>query len=124
MGINREATITANTPFFLAEIRRKTFHKSFYLDICLSSALNRPPRILQRYSDCRLPLDLADDEVLADPVQLQQAHSRLSPEGWNLEGKYFSTSSVRLRSMAAEVREAILEYELLPTTSQTITDLE
>ena len=71
-----------------------------------------------------MPLNLADEEILAGPVQLEQARSRLSPEGWNLEGKYFSTSSVRLRSMAAEVREAVVEFELLPTSSENITALE
>ena len=124
MGVHREASITANTPFFLAECRRKTFHKAFYLDISLSSTFSRPPRILRRYSDCRMPLNLADEEVLAGPLELEQAYTKLSPEGWNQEGKYFPTSSIRLRSMAAQVREAILEYELRPMTNEAIAELE
>lgn len=123
MGIHREAVIALQTPFFLAEVRRRTFVKSYYLSISLSSLVSRPPRILRRYSDCKMPLNLANEEIFLDALQLEQAIGKLTPDGWNTESRYFPTSCIRLRFMAAEVREAVLESEFRPLTQENIVEL-
>lgn len=115
--------VSSQTPFFLAEVRRRTFVKSYYLDITLSSLVNRPPRILRRYSDCKVPLNLANEDIFLDAAQVARAISKLTLDGWNTESKYFPTSCIRLRFMAAEIREAVLEYEFRPLTQENIVEL-
>ena len=124
MGLHREATLAASAPFFLTECRRKAFIKAYYLDMVMSSLFSRPPRILRRYSDCNLPLNLADDEILGTPEQLEQALGKLSPEGWNMDGKYYPTTSIRLRCMGAEIREEVLAYEYRTITIENLAELE
>ena len=41
-----------------------------------------------------------------------------------MEGKYLPTSSIRLRCMAAEIREEAIEYEFRPMTQEAIAELE
>ena len=67
----------------------------------------------ERYSDRKMPLDL-DDNIIptSDPDALNQALARLDENGWNIEGKFWSTSWIRLRYDMAVVKERILELSL------------
>lgn len=71
-----------------------------------------------------MPLDLADDELFADPPEFEQARLSLTSEGWNAEGKYFSSTWARLRYILAVFREEVLEYPFRPLTSENITKLK
>ncbi|GAD91799.1 hypothetical protein PVAR5_0376 [Paecilomyces variotii No. 5] len=77
LGLNREATCSA-APLFLAECRRRTFARAYYLDKVFAAAFNRPPRISARHADCKLPLDLSDDELF---TTLQDAKDNITPDG-------------------------------------------
>lgn len=101
------------TPFFLADLRRKTFWRAHQLDF-----YDRPPRITSRYSDCKLPLDLADDELCAEPAELILARQKLTPDGWNPEGMYTSTAWTRVRSVLSTIREDMFEYKFKPMTAE------
>lgn len=124
LGIHHEASITSGTPFFLAECRRRCFLKAYHLDGTFSALFNRPPRILRRYSDCKMPLNLSDEDIIADPVQLEQACSKLTPDGWDAEGRCFPTTAVRLRCLTAEIREDVAAYEVRPMTRENLAELQ
>ena len=101
-GVYRESFNSSNTPFFLVECRRRIFARAYHYDKSMSSLFDRPPRILKRYSDCEMPLNLSDEEVLAEPVVLEEACRRLTEDGWNAEGKFFSSTWTRVRYLTAQ----------------------
>ncbi|KAK3679719.1 hypothetical protein LTR78_000095 [Recurvomyces mirabilis] len=114
-GYHNEKLITQDTPFFLAETRRRVFVKAYVLNMALSSLFDRPPRISRRYSSTLAPLNLSDDEVLAEPEQLRAAQSRLSADGWDMSGPYYPSSFIRMRLATAEISEEILDQTYQPS---------
>lgn len=110
LDLNREATYS-EIPFFVAECRRRNFVRAFYLDKVFAAVFNRPPRIIARHANCKLPLDLSDDELFLSPNQLQTAKDSLTPDGWNTHGKHRSATWARIRYILAEFREEIVEYQ-------------
>ncbi|KAI1442713.1 hypothetical protein F5Y02DRAFT_395330 [Annulohypoxylon stygium] len=119
LGLHRETTYSTDTvPFFLAECRRKTFATAYHNDKFFVAVFNRPPRIPARYVDCRLPLDLSEDDVLAtSPEILAESRSKLSPDGWGTDGGYRTTTWARLRYILAGLREEVIEYQFRSTKS-------
>lgn len=114
-GMHREDTLQKDAPFFLADLRRRTFAKVYQTDKTTATFFDCPPRILRRFSDTRMPLDLKDDELLADGPELQEALSRLTPEGWNLGGGSWECSTwVRLRCILGPWREQVMESAYYP----------
>lgn len=113
-----------NTPFFLVECRRKVFAKVYYIDKFISTLFDRPPRLLKRHSDSKWPLDLADAEVLAGPAELAQAQAKLTPDGWNAEGKFCASTWARVRCITAEMLEEIYEYNFCPMTADNVAKLK
>ncbi|CAI7584241.1 unnamed protein product [Penicillium discolor] len=110
LGLNREATHSA-TPFFLAECRRRSFVRAYYLDKVFAAVFNRSPRITARHADCKLPLDLSDDEIFTSSDKIEQAIGNLTQDGWNTDGKYRAATWARIRYILAEFREEIVEYQ-------------
>ncbi|KAK4497697.1 hypothetical protein PRZ48_010350 [Zasmidium cellare] len=124
-GIQRESLLTRNTPFFLAECRRKLFAAAYQFDKFISALLDRPPRILRRFSDVKRPLDLTDDELLVSQSE-DQARMNLSPDGWSDKTRYIPATWHRLRYMLGSFREEILEYNYRlpgPETEALLRDL-
>lgn len=111
LGLHKETNNTVDIPEWLAECRRKMFMKAYTTDMAMSELFNRPPRLLRRHSDCAMPLDLSDEELLAGPADFELVKSRLSSHGWNLKGELYSTTYSRLRCTLMEIREEVLEYE-------------
>ncbi|KAK6952442.1 hypothetical protein Daesc_006979 [Daldinia eschscholtzii] len=113
LGLHREALYSAETvPFFLSECRRKIFVSAYYIDKVFVLVFNRPPRIPTRHADCKPPFDLSEDELFAaSPAVLEQARSRLSPDGWSTDGKCKTTTWARIRYILARFREEIAEYQ-------------
>ena len=114
LGLNREAT-HATTPFFLAECRRRTFARAYYLDKVFASVFMRPPRITARHADCSLPLDLSDEELFASSAVIEHAKHNLTPDGWNTDGKHQVATWARIRYILAELREETVEYQFRAT---------
>lgn len=123
MGYHRESINTYNTPFFLSECRRLAFAKAYNMEIGLSTLRDRPPRVLMRYSDTKLPLDLSDDDIFAEALPRQQACESLSADGWNTAGHYFTASFRRARVIALQIKEEALEYEYRPMTLEKLAEL-
>ncbi|KAJ5308920.1 hypothetical protein N7508_004299 [Penicillium antarcticum] len=110
LGLNLEATYQAS-PFFLAECRRRTFARAYFLDKVFAAVFNRPPRITARHADCNLPLDLSDDALFQSPDGIEQAKTKLDQGGWNTDGKHRAATWARIRYILAEFREEIVEYQ-------------
>jgi hypothetical protein len=113
LGIHRESFNTVDTPFFLAECRRRIFARAYHYDKFMASLFDRPPRVSKRYSDCEMPLNLSDEDVLAEPVVLEKACRRLTDDGWNTDEVFLPSSWTRVRSLTAELREEILEFHTM-----------
>lgn len=122
LGLNRDAS-TASIPFFLVEMRRRTYSSAYAVDKFLATLVERPPRISKRYSDCQIPLDLSDDELLAvmPPAELS---SQLDDAGWRIGASYSGAAWIRLRYVLASFREEAMEFDFRPLTSQYMQDLK
>lgn len=107
----------SNTPLFLSELRRRTFHKAYGLDVYLAALFDRPPRLSKRHADCTLPLDLPDDVVWTD-VASRSEDSTLSSEGWSLSGRTNCATWIRTRSLFSSVKEEIAECSILPPSDE------
>ncbi|KAK4505168.1 hypothetical protein PRZ48_003131 [Zasmidium cellare] len=107
-GIHRERN-NAKLPFFLAECRRKVYAHLFRSDKFIATLMELPPRMIRRYSDTRLPLNLTDDELLAAANE-QEARRTLTPDGWNIDNVHMPTTWTRARCMLAENQEEILDH--------------
>ncbi|OQO11693.1 hypothetical protein B0A48_03420 [Cryoendolithus antarcticus] len=114
LGFHREATHAASsTPFFLAEIRRRVFSSVYQYDKAYAILFDRPPRIASRYADCKAPLDLSDEQVLADtPEALELIKTYVTEEGWNVREGFRSTTWARIRYSLGAFREELIEHYL------------
>lgn len=57
-----------------------------------------------------MPLDLADDEILADANEVERVELMLDTEGWSATARYASSTWARLRYVLGVFREEILEF--------------
>lgn len=107
-----ESYLADKIPFYLAEFRRRTFGFVSYLDKAFSSVFSQPPRMSSRYTNCRLFLDLSDDEVVAATTHgLDQLQQKLTIDGWNTDGRYRNTTWARLRYGWSELEHAIIDIK-------------
>ncbi|PYH80980.1 hypothetical protein BO82DRAFT_365431 [Aspergillus uvarum CBS 121591] len=122
LGLHRESK---DLPIFLAETRRRIFAAAYQLDKTVATFLGRPPRISIRHSDCKPPLDLADEILTVDNAHLQLITRTLDVSGWNLqEPPVFQRASwIRVRFELSTLREEILELSLRPPSADTAAQL-
>ena len=65
-----------------------------------------------------MPLDLADDQLLADTTEVERAGLMLDREGWSTTARYFSSTWARLRYVLGVFREEVLEFPFRPLTAE------
>lgn len=118
LGIHRESNHAGKIPFFLSECRRRTFAAAYHVDKLICTFFERPPRILRRFSDCKMPLDLLDNEVLADANKTEQTGLQLGPEGWSPTPRFTSSTWARIRYVLGVFREEILEFPFRQFTAE------
>lgn len=117
LGLHRDS-VCSTVPHFLAECRRRTYAASFHIDKALAALADRPPRILKRFSDFRMPLDLSENELLTtDNVEIDRCRQRLTADGWCKESRYSPATYQRLRYIVAAIREELLEVQFWPIQS-------
>lgn len=116
LKMHREESYSADKiPFYLAEFRRRTFGFVSYLDKAFVTMFSQPPRMSSRYADCRLFLDLSDEEVIAATTHgLGQLQQTLTMDGWNTDGRYRNTAWARLRYRWSELEQSIIEVKFGP----------
>ncbi|KAF2104073.1 hypothetical protein NA57DRAFT_28355, partial [Rhizodiscina lignyota] len=119
LGLHQEKKADTKIPFFLAEIRKKTFLYAFANDKGLCTFLGRPPRLLSRYCMIQMPLDLSEKQLYSEGAELEAAIASLDESGWNRSGEIRRTTWARVWFINSLVREEILDMSL----SLTIDDI-
>lgn len=119
--MQKDSFNTTNTPLFLTELRRQLFHRTYGLDVYVSTVFDRPPRISKRHSNCPLPLDLSDEQVCTYDVIVGNPH--VSEDGWSLSGQTHTATWVRCRSLFSNIKEEIAECSILPPNTETRSQL-
>jgi chromatin structure-remodeling complex subunit RSC3/30 len=114
MGLHIDSSNQPKLPFFLGELRRGSFAAAYSTDKSISTFLGRPPRISIRYSSCRPPYDLTDEELMAPPEVRERAIAALDPAGWNRKGLIYRQTYARIKHMNSVIREEALELSLGP----------
>jgi hypothetical protein len=115
MGFHQDPSNQPKVPFFLSELRRRSFANSYSSDKALSTFFGRPPRIAMRYSSCRPPYDLTDEELVAPAEVRNRAIEKLDPAGWNTSNNGVHRQTMaRLKLILNSVREEVLELSLGP----------
>ena len=112
MGLHQGNQVDSQTPFFLAQTRKKIFISAYGHDKSIASFLGRPPRLSHRYCKIEMPLDLSDDELFLEGAELEAALARLDANGWNTSGNVSRTTWQRVWSHYSRIREDILEIAL------------
>ncbi|KAF2646414.1 hypothetical protein P280DRAFT_544778 [Massarina eburnea CBS 473.64] len=112
LGVHRESN-TPNLPAWLLETRRRIFCSSYMQDKTISTFLGRPIRMSKRHTDIKMPLDLSDEELMADEATFNKAVGRLDANGWNTGGRYLRASWVRIRYISSQFLEEILDFALV-----------
>ena len=121
IGLHREADsayspISRMSPsFMVSEFRRRLFCYVFVGDKQLATFMGRPPALSRRYVTCHMPLDLSDEQMMAEGEELEKFKSRLDSNGWNTDGKCYSHTITRACMMLAMIRDEILELSLGPS---------
>jgi hypothetical protein len=113
MGLHQESH-QSQLPFFLSELRRRSFANAFSSDKALSTFFGRPPRIAMRYCSRLPPYDLTDEEIIATPDIRNKAIAKLDSAGWNTDGHLGRQTYARLKLLLNIVREDALELSLGP----------
>ncbi|KAF2466147.1 uncharacterized protein BDR25DRAFT_345731 [Lindgomyces ingoldianus] len=111
LGIHKESNCS-NLPLFILETRRRLFCAAYSMDKTISTFLGRPPRLSNRHTDIKPPLDLSDMDLTADLTTASAAIKALDPGGWNQHHLYLRTSWIRLRFYMSQYREEILDFAL------------
>lgn len=112
MGLHQGNKEGPETPFFLAQLRKKIFVSAYGHDKVMATFMGRPPRLSHKYCKMEMPLDLSDDEVFSEGDELQHALSNLDEQGWNTGGKLHRNTWQRIWFQNCRTREDILEIAL------------
>lgn len=114
MGIHQGNATDSETPFFLAELRKRIFTSVYGHDKILATFLGRPPRLSHRYCKMEMPLDLSDDQLFNSGTGPEQDAivASLDANGWNTSGQLSSTTWGRVWFQHCCIREDILEIAL------------
>lgn len=120
LGLHRESdmayspTSSLSPSFMVSEFRRRLFCFVFISDKQIATFMGRPPALSRRYTTCHIPLDLSDEQLMAEGDDLQAIKSRLDLNGWNTDGRVYPSTICRAWMTMALVRDEILELSLGP----------
>lgn len=112
MGLHQGNKVDAETPFFLAEQRKKIFISAYGRDKVSATFMGRPPRLSYRYCKMEAPLDLCDDQLFLEGPELEAVLSKLDANGWNTSGHLSRMTWLRVWFQHSRIREDILEIAL------------
>lgn len=104
-----------------SETRKRIFGAVFNIDKVNATYFGRPPLLNRRYSSTSLPLDLSDEVLLEGGDALARAVEALDEDGWNTEGKLYTTTILRARTSLSYIRDAILEIALGSKAAEDVT---
>lgn len=100
-------------PSISSEARKRVFASVFRMDKGIATFTGRPPMFSRRYTTSQsLPLDVTDEVLLAGGEVLARAIASLDENGFNTDGKVYSATILRARTLLALVRDEVLEIAL------------
>lgn len=99
MGLHQGIKANEKVPFFLAELRKRTFVSAYYGEISLATVLGRPPRLSYRYCTLDPPLDLNEAELIQTGAELAATLASLDDNGYNTLGIMRSNTSKHILDM-------------------------
>lgn len=112
LGLRAEANAASDRPTLASEHRRRLAAKTFSRGKVLVVFTGRPPLTGRRYVSTPLPLDLSDEDLLADKATLARAVQSLDSKGWNTKGEVYSATLLRARTVSAFIRDELVEIAL------------
>nr|OQO20119.1 hypothetical protein B0A51_10020 [Rachicladosporium sp. CCFEE 5018] len=114
MGLHQGNQTDGDTPFFLAQLRKKIFISVYARDKVVASFLGRPPRLSYRYCKMDMPLDLNDEQLFETGAELEATLKTIDADGWNTCGNLNRNTWIRVWFLECRLREEILELALGP----------
>lgn len=99
-------------PTAWSENNRRVAAAVFVLDKLSVMVTGRPPLVSHRYYTAPLPLDLSDEDLIADSETLSRAISALDERGWNTSGGLYPATVARARCMMALIRDELVEVTM------------
>jgi hypothetical protein len=111
-NLHQEIKVDHQTPFFMAELRKRLFICAYDNDKYTATFSGRPPKLTRHYCRLQIPLDLTDAQTMAEGSELINAVDDLDEEGWNQQGAVQRSTFARLSATNALITEEILEISL------------
>jgi hypothetical protein len=113
LGLHRESDIHKSKISISTEFRRRVHACVYTTDMSLASFTGRPPLLSHRYCSSPAPLDIGDQWLLySDQEELMRIAGTLDANGWNTDGRIYTSTRVRAYYFLALIRDEILEISL------------
>ncbi|ROV93166.1 hypothetical protein VMCG_08741 [Cytospora schulzeri] len=112
MGLHQGIKADKDVPFFLAELRKRSFMCAYYQEISIASFLGRPPRLSYRYCTIDPPLDLTEKQLLQTGPELAATLATLDENGYNTAGVFQNATWRRSYAHCAMRREDVVDLSL------------
>ncbi|KAH6604513.1 hypothetical protein Trco_006220 [Trichoderma cornu-damae] len=109
MGLHALEKEIPYTPTLCSENNRRLVAQIFTTDKNCVAFSGRPPLLSRRYCSTPLPLDIGDEDLVADEATLQKAVQELDERGWNTRGAIYPATLIRARRMFAAILEEVME---------------
>jgi hypothetical protein len=105
-------------------LRSESFPSDPFLGALVQVNPTRQWSLIMSYSDCRMPLDISDEALIADGPSLDSPQDGIDSMGWNINGLFQRSSWLRVRFIISTFRDEILEISLQGMTPSTVSLLE
>lgn len=112
LGLHQEPKEPDRAPFFLKEMRRRTFWFAYICDKNFATFLGRPPMINSNFCYREMPLDLENADMALNGSELQRVLANLNADGWSGDKRTSQTAWLRASAICCKFREEILEISL------------
>ncbi|QYS95345.1 Zn(2)-C6 fungal-type domain-containing protein [Trichoderma simmonsii] len=114
MGLNTISDTSIQDPRFLKQSERRLFTAIYILDKTAATLRGKLPLLVSDHCSTALPLDICNTILLRwRPGQgVNLTSFGVNDEGWNVDGKIYSTTTLRARGLIAHIREQILNLAL------------
>ena len=112
LGLHRGPKEDYPDTFMASELRKRQFIGVFVTDKTMAALNGRPPLLSRRYSTFHLPLDISEDELIAEEPRLSEIKSKLDLQGWNTSGEGYPSTWARGLLLMSIIREEVFEVTL------------
>ncbi|RFU78617.1 hypothetical protein TARUN_3587 [Trichoderma arundinaceum] len=112
MGLHVLEKEVPYTPTLCSENNRRLAAQIFNSDKFCVAFSGRPPLLNRRYCTTPLPLDLREEDLVADEATLKKAAEDLDERGWNRQGVINPVTLIRARRMLAAILEEVMDVAL------------